>query len=142
LKQFFDDLPKNESYYGYSVRVEGLSGIIFKEEASLGYNSAQTSVMIQTDKGIYKPGEKVRFRVIFTNSDTRAVINAPATIYIADNKNNRVKEWKTLNLEKTYGVFSNELKLSRQPVLGNWNIFVQYDDNEVSSLRIIFFILF
>lgn len=42
--------------------------------------------------------------------------------FFKDGKGNKVKEWK--RVEATRGVFSGDLKLSENPVLGTWNISV------------------
>lgn len=51
----------------YKLVAEGLSGIIFKNESSLYVEKKNTSLFIQTDKAIYKPGETIRFRVLALN---------------------------------------------------------------------------
>lgn len=37
-----------------------------------------------------------------------------------DGKNNRIKQW--INAEPNRGVFSGELELSKNPILGDWKI--------------------
>jgi CD109 antigen len=119
--------------YGYKVRVESTCGIVFAQEAFLGYSPTKTVAMVQTDKGIYKPGDRVRFRVIYTDRQGLAENVVKSTVYITDGKGNRIKEWKfNGNLQ---GVFSENFLLSKEPVLGFWNIYVNVDDETVKVVN-------
>ena len=44
----------------YSLRVTGSGGLTFRNETSLKVDQKCVSVFIQTDKGIYKPGQTSR----------------------------------------------------------------------------------
>lgn len=59
------DIPVN---CNYKLVAEGLSGIMFKHEASLNIESKNYSIMIQTDKAMYKANDVVRFRVLVLNT--------------------------------------------------------------------------
>ena len=48
----------------YRFEAKGLTPLSFLESTSLQYKHKGYSVFIQTDKAIYKPGNKVQFRVI------------------------------------------------------------------------------
>jgi CD109 antigen len=119
--------------------VEGLNGIIFNETASLQLNSKQSSVLIQTDKGMYKPRDKIQFRILVINGDTKPfdLTNETVEAYFVDPKNNRIKQWK--NIEMINGVFKGELKLSSEPTLGYWNLYFSYgtgNNKEVMKMAI------
>lgn len=55
----------------YNITAEGLSGLIFKNSTKLNHNVFQTHVKIQTDKGKYKPGDVVNFRVLFMDENLK-----------------------------------------------------------------------
>lgn len=55
----------------YNITAEGLSGLIFKNSTKLNHNVFQTHVKIQTDKGKYKPGDAVNFRVLFMDENLK-----------------------------------------------------------------------
>lgn len=77
------------------------------------------SVFIQTDKGIYKPGDTIRFRVVILDANLKpADLKDDVNIFLNDGQGNRVKQWT--KVQPTKGVFSSELELSSAPVLGNW----------------------
>lgn len=69
-----DGLSVNKNH---RLVAEGLSGLIFKNTSSLNVESKNCSIFIQTDKGIYKPGEKIRFRVLVLNFNLQPVSVKP-----------------------------------------------------------------
>jgi len=91
------------------------------------------SVLVQTDKAIYKPGDKVQFRVLILDSETKPLPATSVEIYITDGKNNRIKQFDNIFFKK--GVFKQSLKLSDEPVLGIWNIHVRVNNEEKETLK-------
>lgn len=65
-----DDLIVNNNY---KFVAEGLSGTIFKNSSLLNVESKNCSLFIQSDKGIYKPGESIQFRVLVLDFDLKPV---------------------------------------------------------------------
>lgn len=59
----------------YKLIAEGQGGLTFTNEISINLPTKNQSVFIQTDKAMYKPGDKVKFRVLVLDSDTK-----PATV--------------------------------------------------------------
>ena len=81
------------------------------------------SVFIQTDKSIYKPADKVQFRVLLLDADTRPYNASKVKIFITDGGDNRVKQFDDPKFIK--GVHQNELQLSDLPIMGKWKIHVK-----------------
>ncbi|XP_017784771.1 PREDICTED: CD109 antigen-like [Nicrophorus vespilloides] len=109
----------------YKIIARGTGGVEFQSTAPLKFVKKSYSVFIQTDKAVYKPGDKVLFRALILNPDLKPaadVRNEPVSVYVTDGAGNKVKEWKRINAPK--GVYGDELQLSESPVLGNWNISV------------------
>lgn len=103
-----------------------MRGIEFKNETELEYNTKEYSLFLQMDKAIYKPGDLMRFRVIFLDGNLKTPrLNKAIQVYITDAGQNRIKQFSNITLTK--GVFSNELQLSTDPVLGKWNLVVDVD---------------
>ncbi|KAK3581175.1 hypothetical protein CHS0354_024708 [Potamilus streckersoni] len=76
-------------------------------------------LLIQTDKGIYKPGQTVKYRVIYLDQDQIPISNENVTITIKDPRDNLlVQRKKTTDT----GVISLEYELSKEPILGMWRI--------------------
>lgn len=61
----------------YKLIAEGTAeGLPFVNEMLIGLPSKNQSVYIQTDKAMYKPGDKVKFRVLVLDSESNpGVIN-------------------------------------------------------------------
>jgi len=106
----------------YKMTVVGKGGIEFRNETSITFEPKSYSVFIQTDKGIYKPGQLVQFRAIVVNPNLLPSVTGAIDIHVNDARGNRIKQW---NRELTVkGVIAKELQLSDQPVLGDWTIVV------------------
>ncbi|XP_046675493.1 CD109 antigen-like isoform X2 [Homalodisca vitripennis] len=115
----------------YNITAQGSGGLDFYNSTALQYIHKSYSVFIQTDKAIYKPGHKVQFRALVLNSHLKPSVTAPLDIYITDGDRNRVKQWT--RALTTRGVFSGEMELSANPVLGDWNITVSVLDQVFSK---------
>jgi CD109 antigen len=110
----------------YNIQVLGLTGIQFNETASLTLNSKKSTILIQTDKAMYKPGDRIQFRVLVVDSEMKPLnLNNPTIgAYIKDPKGNKIKQWPNIQMEN--GVFKGDLKLSREPAMGRWTLYFSY----------------
>lgn len=74
-----DNLPSGQ----YRIAAEGLKGIIFKNETLINLHLKNSTILTQTDKAIYKPGDLVHFRILFLDSNLRpSRIDGPIKITI------------------------------------------------------------
>uniref|UniRef100_A0A8W7PEI2 TEP1-F n=1 Tax=Anopheles coluzzii TaxID=1518534 RepID=A0A8W7PEI2_ANOCL len=117
-----DSIPEEE----YELVAEGLSGLEFKTKSRLDFDNKFCSVLIQTDKSVYKPGDTVRYRVLVLDRSMKLLPagDSGMMVYIRDGKGNRIKQWSNASLGEC-GVFQAELTLSTEPVLGEWTITVE-----------------
>jgi MG2 domain/Macroglobulin domain MG3 len=115
----------------------------FESSVKLALNTKQFSVFIQTDKAIYKPSDKIQFRVLILDSETKPFSPASVEIYITDGANNRIKQYESVIEKIVKGVYQNELQLSDSPVLGNWKIHVKVNgrDSVFKSFEIAEYVL-
>jgi CD109 antigen len=97
----------------------------------LDMKTKKSAVFVQTDKSIYKTADKVQFRILVLNADTKPYENANVIVFISDGAQNRVKQFD--NVKMTKGVFQNELQISDLPVLGIWKIHVKVNDEEETT---------
>ncbi|XP_060573011.1 CD109 antigen-like isoform X2 [Ruditapes philippinarum] len=115
--------------YRYTLLINGLSGLFFQQHAILYYDSGAIPEMfaihIQTDKGIYKPGQTVRFRTFGISSDMM-VYSGQFNISIYDPKGNQMKKLVNVS-EPIYGVVEDFFVMDTEPVLGEWRIKVSVD---------------
>ncbi|XP_073823480.1 thioester-containing protein 1 allele R1-like isoform X2 [Musca autumnalis] len=95
----------------------------FKNSTKLQFAKFETYVRLQTDKGLYKPGDVINYRVLFLDKDLKPTVAEKDTvIYLEDGKRNRIKEIK--NFKVVSGVHTGQFKVSEFPVMGNWRLAV------------------
>lgn len=63
---FPTQLPLNSADEIYELHVTGRAqeGILFSNRTRLSFETKRMSVLIQTDKALYKPKQEVKFRVL------------------------------------------------------------------------------
>ncbi|GFR94590.1 thioester-containing protein [Elysia marginata] len=124
-------IPGNLTDTSYTLKVKGKGGgLKFKDEAVLDFLNKEFSLFIQTDKGIYKAGDTVNFRVFGMYSDLKPYLY-PLDISIYDKDSNKIKQW--LQVTPKDGVVTQKLQLSSQPTLGDWKISVQASNVKVDK---------
>lgn len=111
----------------YSLRVKSDS-LNLSEIVKLQVNPKTVSVFVQTDKSIYKPADKINFRVLALNSEMRPIGTAKIDVFVTDDSKNRIKRFE--NVELTKGVYEGFLQLSDLPVMGQWKIHVMCNGKE------------
>ncbi|XP_013104389.2 thioester-containing protein 1 allele R1 [Stomoxys calcitrans] len=108
----------------YNLTAEGLSGIRFTNETRLNFDAHQFTVMVQTDKAIYKPKDIVHYRVLLMDANLKPVINyGRVHITLRDSGDNVIRSYRDVKL--TSGVYANDLELSDYPKLGEWSVEVE-----------------
>ncbi|TRZ24746.1 hypothetical protein HGM15179_002448 [Zosterops borbonicus] len=117
-------LPLNSPSGNYELLVEGRADgqHIFSNRTSLMYTSKTTSVFIQTDKTVYKPGQDVLFRIVTVYPDLKPY-KVSLNIYIRDPRKKLIQQW--LMEQGDLGVVSQKFQLSMNPPLGDWSIEVE-----------------
>jgi CD109 antigen len=104
----------------------------FNEKIFLYHESYTFSVLIQTDKSVYKPGDFIKFRVLVLDFETRPIdVQATLTVAISDANQNRVQIWN--DVSTCQGVYNNEFKLDtiNDLKLGLWQIEVEFKDKVI-----------
>ena len=82
----------------------------------------ETYSLIQTDKGQYKAGDKVRFRVLLLDHRLRPSqqLKSIEEVWVEDPHNRRIAQWKDQELR--LGLMQEEFSLSEEPLLGQYKI--------------------
>lgn len=116
----------------YTLETEGINGLIFKNSTVLNYKDKEPNIYIQTDKAVYKPGDLVQYRVVVLDENTRpAKLKQSLRLNLKDSAGNFIKQINDVALNR--GVYTGELQLSPEPVLGLWSMEASlgpnYDDN-------------
>lgn len=100
------------------------AGKNYSNSMHINYNYKFISTFIQTDKALYKPGEKVNVRVVLTDRHLLPIGDQnKVNVYITDPKKNRIKQW--LNASISDGVFTNSFQLNQEQTLGDYVIHVE-----------------
>ncbi|EGW06594.1 CD109 antigen isoform X1 [Cricetulus griseus] len=122
-------LPLDSADEIYELLVTGQTPdeILFSNSTRLSFETKRMSVLIQTDKALYKPNQEVKFRVLTLFSDFKP-LKTPLNIFIKDPKSNLIQQW--FFQQGDLGVVSKTFQLSSNPILGDWSIQVQVNDQQ------------
>lgn len=108
----------------FTVEVRG-STVMYLNRKRVYIENREGLLLVQTDKSIYKPGQKIMFRVASLNNEFLPVTRKVPLIYLEDAKKNRLFNWN--NIELTGGLGQFEFLLSSEPALGTYKVVVQKD---------------
>lgn len=78
------------------------------------------SVLLQTDKPIYKPGELVRFRAFAVDAETLPVDLIEMAVQVTDPDGNVVKLWRNVSVDM--GLYEGSFQLADSVELGTWQL--------------------
>ncbi|XP_013928541.1 PREDICTED: alpha-2-macroglobulin-like [Thamnophis sirtalis] len=123
-------LPKWERSFNthialFTVEVTGET-LRYLDRKRVYIDNQESLIFVQTDKPIYKPGQKVLFRCVSLNKEFIPVNEKVPLIYIEDPKRNRLFQWKDVELKG--GLVQLEFPLSSEPALGSYKVVVLKDD--------------
>lgn len=84
----------------YKLIAEGLRGVVgFRDDAYLTFLPKNTSILLQSDKAIYKPGDLVRFRVLVLDMNMKPQLSTgPIRIFITVRAHLWVSQFVKTNL--------------------------------------------
>lgn len=109
----------------------------FNETRKFTYKHKNKLTLIETDKPVYKPGDKVRIRLLSIDHKLRPVKIVYKQVFIFDPSGSRVNQW--LNVENLNGLVDLELPMSEEPNMGQWIIEVRSGEVEKESVQKAFF---
>lgn len=113
----------------------------FEQSVDIFVIPKRYSVLVQTDKPFYKPGDKVNFRVLIINSEMKLHELSHFSIYIEDKFGNIIKAIEDdLHLDTDRfdnGVITDSFQLLEEPVMGKYNIRVMTNDKEEDTNHIV-----
>nr|XP_056704332.1 alpha-2-macroglobulin-like [Euleptes europaea] len=95
----------------------------FRSQKMVLVKNLESLTFVQTDKPIYKPGQKVMFRIISLNQDFLPVNEKFPLVYIQDPKRNRLIQWHDVQLE--HGLTRLSFPLTSEPATGVYKVVVQ-----------------
>ncbi|XP_074858372.1 alpha-2-macroglobulin-like isoform X2 [Carettochelys insculpta] len=95
----------------------------FRSRKSVLVKDTESLVFVQTDKPIYKPGQTVLFRIVSMDEDFRPLNEKFPLVFIKDPQNNRVYQWREVELN--HGLIQLSFPLASEPVHGTYHVVVQ-----------------
>ncbi|KAI1242122.1 hypothetical protein IHE44_0005639 [Lamprotornis superbus] len=102
---------------GDNVLLKGHKKVLVKPQKNI--------ILIETDKGLYKPGETVKFRIVNLDDNLKVIKNEYSQIWLQDPEYNRIAEW--LNVKSNHGIVDLSFPLASEASLGKYTISVQQD---------------
>ncbi|XP_010075937.1 PREDICTED: alpha-2-macroglobulin-like protein 1 [Pterocles gutturalis] len=94
-------------------------GVSIEEKKKVLIREVSSGTFIQTDKPIYQPGQRVKFRIVTLDEEFIALNNS-ISLFLQDPKNNRIEQW--LNVVPQDGIADLSFQLSDEPLLGTYVI--------------------
>ncbi|XP_069131401.1 CD109 antigen-like [Argopecten irradians] len=116
----------------YRLSAKGTRGLRFSDNVYLVYLPKASSLFVQTDKAVYRQGERVRIKAIGIYPSLQ-VVHSPMNVTIFDSKNNRIKQWIDY-IDPTSRVFKGELQLNEVTNTGDWRIDVEQQTTKKSDV--------
>ena len=115
----------------YVMRLTGYGGggaTQFERASNVEVRSATPVLFLETDKPIYKPGQRVHFRVLRLDNDLRP-LPGPVTVEVQDARGNKVYR-QSVDVDR-FGMADSSLPLSTEPNLGVWSLSAESGDQTV-----------
>ncbi|XP_040284586.1 CD109 antigen-like [Bufo bufo] len=109
----------SSNFYTLVVNGSAQNTRLFSDTRYIAVGMMNISVLIQTDKPLYKAGENVKIRIITVKPD-RKPHKGNVDLVIRDPRFNIVRQ--SLSMKSDLGVVSTEFTLSKNPILGSWSI--------------------
>ncbi|XP_048359372.1 alpha-2-macroglobulin [Sphaerodactylus townsendi] len=92
----------------------------FRSERKVLIRDHGSLTFVQTDKPIYKPGQKVLFRIVSLNEQFLPLNEMFPLVYIQDPNRNRLIQWRDVQLH--HGLARLSFPLASEPPLGDYTV--------------------
>lgn len=122
---------KEQPLGNYWIEAKSLDIEKLNYSVALHLTTKKFSVFVQTDKAIYKPADRVQFRILILDPETRPFLTKKVDIFVTDGAKNRVKQFDDVMMKN--GIFQGDLQLSNEPVLGEWTINIKTNNDETTK---------
>ncbi|XP_052646034.1 alpha-2-macroglobulin-like protein 1 isoform X1 [Harpia harpyja] len=107
------------------VLIHSGDNVLFEGRKKVLVKPRKDVILVETDKGLYKPGETVKFRIVNLDEDLKVIKNEYSQIWLQDPEYNRIAEW--LNVKSRHGIVDLSFPLASEAPLGKYTISVQQD---------------
>ncbi|XP_077202032.1 alpha-2-macroglobulin-like protein 1 [Paroedura picta] len=125
-------VPKTKSMYGLDEEV-GHVHVLVRKGDSMSFDSRKKVLvraayirnLIEPDKPFYRPGERVRFRIVRLDDNFKAITGNIPMVQLIDSKENRIGQW--LDVETQQGIADLSFPLASEAARGMYTIQVGDD---------------
>ena len=126
------EIPENIEDGNYDLHVKAKSGLLTtKKEVTLSIsNSSNSDILISLDKGIYKPGDKIKYRaLLISKTDNTPQTDKEVLVEILDGNGNRVYSEKSNTTD--FGIVSGNFELASEVNSGEYTISVSSNSKKI-----------
>jgi uncharacterized protein YfaS (alpha-2-macroglobulin family) len=92
----------------------------YQDVIALTYRNKKFSPFIHTDKGMYKPGDTVKFDVFCIDSETKPYNPTSGSVSIYDSESTKIKTFANISFVK--GKYKGSFDLSENTAKGVWEV--------------------
>lgn len=125
-------IPKVDSgNYYIEAKVSSKAGKDTVKKGIYIENSNEENITINLDKGIYKPGDTINYRVLLTNKYNDKPISEDVNVSFYDGNDNKVYNENVKSSE--YGIISGKFTLADEVNSGTYRIVVKINNNETTK---------
>ena len=117
------NIPTDTIAGSHDLRLSGSGDVSFTETTKITIKHRSSIILVQTDKGVYKPGDKVNYRTVVLTPTLKPKM-LPMTVEIDDPNLNKISVVNIEPEDLSQGVYTGELQLSKFPPEGEWKIIV------------------
>lgn len=121
------------NYHSLSVLVYQ-KGKCTRHETRLHPIAKKFSVFIQTSQPSYSPKERIDFRILILDPETKPFNVQQLHVVIHDSRGNPIRDFYDAE-QLRFGVYENFLDLAEDVVTGEWTITVEIDDDKQHIVR-------
>lgn len=123
---YFSQIPNNVNVETYSISAQFPGGRKFTKKIQI--IKKKFSVLIQTDKAIYKPGDNVQYRVLVLDAELKPYQFSELRVEVSDSRETIVST-KDIKYSK-WGLYEYALQLADEVNEGEWKIHAIVDSDE------------
>ncbi|XP_054040699.1 alpha-2-macroglobulin-like protein 1 isoform X2 [Rissa tridactyla] len=120
-----DSTSHTEKVVSLHVLIHSGDNVLFEGRKKVLVKPQKNVILVETDKGLYKPGEPVKFQIVNLNEDLKVIKNEYSQIWLQDPEYNRIAEW--LNVKSRHGIVDLSFPLASEAPLGEYTISVDQD---------------
>lgn len=127
-------IPENLESGNYNLKIKATSGLLTtNKEVSINISdSSNSDIVISLDKGMYKPGDTIKYRVLLiSKTDNTPKSSKEVSVEIFDGNGNKVYSENSNTTE--FGIVSGDFTLAQEVNSGTYTISVDGASKKVSK---------